>query len=199
VRFLKAAAPVPHHLTSSHGLAEFSAPGLPRQGFLGRSKCEKCLILLARSEGFEPPAPRFVVWCFQLGRCLALFQLIHDLFDAGNHCDDPLPHLIDLRAIELEVVAISATPTNSDGASATAKTRRSKGSKSDTDWSASGRKVASCLSSSDGRHCNGRWQVVLYLWRGCVGTRKARQVEGRRSSPIWRLTLKHDRLDQTIR
>jgi hypothetical protein len=26
-------------------------------------KCEKCLILLARSEGFEPPTPRFEVWC----------------------------------------------------------------------------------------------------------------------------------------
>src|SRR5215471_12294002 len=32
--------------------------------------------------------------------------------------------------------AVSATPTSSDGASATARTRRSRGSKLDADWSA---------------------------------------------------------------
>ena len=27
------------------------------------AECKKCPILLARPEGFEPPTPRFVVWC----------------------------------------------------------------------------------------------------------------------------------------
>jgi hypothetical protein len=27
------------------------------------AECKKCLYLLARPDGFEPPTPRFVVWC----------------------------------------------------------------------------------------------------------------------------------------
>jgi hypothetical protein len=39
---------------------------LPRRQKLGSRRVEnrwKCPILLARSEGFEPPTPRFEVWC----------------------------------------------------------------------------------------------------------------------------------------
>ena len=39
---------------------------LPKLMFRGRrskKKCEMPLILVARSEGFEPPTPRFEVWC----------------------------------------------------------------------------------------------------------------------------------------
>src|SRR5580704_13252595 len=33
-------------------------------GTIGRPRiCEKCLTQLVRSEGFEPPTPRFEVWC----------------------------------------------------------------------------------------------------------------------------------------
>jgi hypothetical protein len=47
-------------------LVLIASQALPRWRKLGSRRvenCQKCLILLARSEGFEPPTPRFEVWC----------------------------------------------------------------------------------------------------------------------------------------
>jgi hypothetical protein len=47
---------------------------------IGRPRvCEKCLTQLARSEGFEPPTPRFEVWCsIQLSYERGGRTLVHD-------------------------------------------------------------------------------------------------------------------------
>src|ERR1700737_3087609 len=52
--------------------------------------------------------------------------------------------------------AVSATPTSSDGASATAKTRRPKGSKLDADAAIRGVKFERRLTLFDGIRCHGR-------------------------------------------
>jgi hypothetical protein len=58
-------------------------PWSAQNDFLGRLKCEKCLILLTRPEGFEPPAPRFVVW--------------RSMRRPATYLEDHLPLLIGLR------------------------------------------------------------------------------------------------------
>src|SRR5262245_5656889 len=52
-----------HTFPRGHGLRPWRVPrrllAAPRETQI----CLQCLILLARSEGFEPPTPRFEVWC----------------------------------------------------------------------------------------------------------------------------------------